>query len=127
MKIVTLSQLPAENVSHDPAVQKRVMLRKGDLPPLTNFAQATFAPGQTVTAHAHADMAEVFFVEAGQGIIWVDGAAYELAPGVCVAVAAGETHELKNTGLIPLVLTYFGFETRGIGLSENENENGRCA
>jgi quercetin dioxygenase-like cupin family protein len=112
MKIVSLSDLPVENVSHDPAVKKQVMLRKGDLPHLTNFSQATFAPGQTVTAHAHADMAEVFFVETGQGIIWIDGEAHELAPGVCAAVAAGEKHELKNTGTDPLVMTYFGLETR---------------
>lgn len=110
MKIVALSELPEEYVSHDPAIKKRVMLRKGDLPHLTNFSQATFTPGQTVTAHAHADMAEVFFVEAGQGIIWLDGEAYELVPGVCVAVAAGEMHELKNTGTDPLVLTYFGLK-----------------
>lgn len=110
MKIVSLTDLPQEKVSHDPAITKRVMLRKGDLPHLTNFSQATFAPGQTVTAHTHADMAEVFFVEAGQGIIWIDEESHELTPGICAAVAAGELHELKNTGATPLILTYFGLE-----------------
>ena len=108
MKIVTLTQLPEEGVSHDPGIKKRVMLRHGDLPHITNFSQATFAPGQTVTPHAHTDMAEVFFVETGEGIIWIDDKAHTLATGVCVAVDAGETHELKNTGDSPLVLTYFG-------------------
>ena len=110
MKLVTLSDLPVEGVSHDPGIRKQVMLRNGDIPHLTNFSQATFAPGQTVTPHAHADMAEVFFVEAGQGIIWIDGEAHELAPGVCAAIAAGELHELKNSGNSPLVLTYFGLK-----------------
>ena len=108
MKLVTLSTLPVESVSHDPGIKKQVMLRNGDIPHLTNFSQATFAPGQTVTPHAHADMVEVFFVETGQGLIWIDGEAHPLTPGVCVTVEIGELHELKNTGDLPLVLTYFG-------------------
>lgn len=108
MKIVNLSELPVEGVSHDPGIKKQVMLRNGDIPHITNFSQATFAPGQTVTPHAHSDMVEVFFVETGQGMIWIDGTAAPLTEGVCVAVAAGETHELKNNGDSPLVLTYFG-------------------
>lgn len=110
MKIVTLSELPEEGVSHDPGIKKRVMLRHGDLPHITNFSQATFAPGQTVTPHVHEDMAEVFFVETGEGIVWIDGKAHPLTEGVCVAVEAGEAHKLENTGQVPLVLTYFGIK-----------------
>ena len=108
MKLVTLSTLPVESVSHDPGIKKQVMLRNGDVPHITNFSQATFAPGQTVTPHTHADMVEVFFVEAGQGLIWIDGEPHSLTPGVCVTVEIGELHELQNTGESPLVLTYFG-------------------
>jgi hypothetical protein len=63
MKLTALSHLPNEQVSHNPAIQKKVMLRSGDLPHLTNFSQARFAPGQVAAAHAHQDMCEVFFVE----------------------------------------------------------------
>ena len=108
MKLVTLSTLPVESVSHDPGIKKQVMLRNGDIPHLTNFSQATFAPGQTVTPHAHAHMVEVFFVEGGKGLIWIDGEPHSLTPGVCVTVEIGELHELQNTGESPLVLTYFG-------------------
>lgn len=108
MKIITLSDLPEEGVSHDPGIKKRVMLRNGDISHITNFSQATFAPGQTVTPHAHTDMVEVFFVESGHGTIWIDGEAHALAEGVCVTVETNETHELKNTGDTPMVLTYFG-------------------
>ena len=106
-----LDQVPEEAVSHNPAIKKRVLLRRGDLPGLTNFAQATFAPGQVAYGHSHADMAEVFFVEAGEGTITVDGHPYPLAPGTCVAVEPGEHHEVANTGARDLVLTYFGFQT----------------
>jgi mannose-6-phosphate isomerase-like protein (cupin superfamily) len=108
VKHVALSQISEESVSHNPEIRKKVMLRWGDLPHLTNFSQARFAPGQVASAHAHSDMCEVFFVEAGTGIIKVDGQAFDLKAGVCIAVEPGEVHEVINQGNEELVLTYFG-------------------
>jgi quercetin dioxygenase-like cupin family protein len=108
MKLVSLAELPIEAVSHNPAIQKQVMLRMGDLPHLTNFSQARFAPGQVAAGHAHDDMHEVFFVTSGEGAIAINNILYPLTPGVCIAVAPGEIHEVTNTGTQELVLTYFG-------------------
>ncbi|MEA5447498.1 cupin domain-containing protein [Leptolyngbya sp. CCNP1308] len=108
MKITGLDQVPEASVSHNPAIKKRVLLHGDDLPHLTNFAQARFAPGQIANGHSHADMAEVFFVESGAGTITVEGQVYPLTPGVCIAIAPGEHHEVANTGTQELVLTYFG-------------------
>lgn len=108
MKLVSLADTPLERVSHNPAVTKRVLLRGSDLPHLVQFAQATFPPGESAPAHSHADMVEIFFVEAGQGQITVDGAPYPLEPGSCAVVEPGEAHELANTGVEPWVVTYFG-------------------
>lgn len=108
MKITNLQKIQEQAVSHNREIKKKVMLKMGDLPHLTNFSQARFAPGQVASAHAHQDICEVFFVESGSGTIKVDSKVYDLQPGVCIAVEAGETHELKNTGLTELVLTYFG-------------------
>lgn len=108
MKHVSLTQLTEQGVSHNPGIGKKVMLKAGELPHLTQFAQARFAPGQVAAAHQHSDMHEVFFVESGMGQIAIDGHAHVLSPGVCVAVAPGETHEVSNPGTEELVLTYFG-------------------
>lgn len=108
MKLISLNDLPEEPVSHNPEIKKKVMLRFGDLPHLTNFSQSSFAPGQTSPAHAHQDMCEVFFVESGSGVIWIDGKEYPLIPGKCVAVEPGEVHEVVNNGSTELILTYFG-------------------
>jgi quercetin dioxygenase-like cupin family protein len=108
MKITALDQLPDAAVSHNPAIKKRVMLGRDDLPHLTNFSQACFAPGQVAPGHSHADMAEVFFVESGQGTITVDGQPYPLSPGTCIAIEPHEHHEVANTGSEDLLLTYFG-------------------
>lgn len=111
MKHTTLATLTDEAVSHNPEIRKKVMLRPGDLPPLTNFSQARFAPGLIAPAHAHKDMYEVFFVEAGNGTITIDGTPHALLPGTCITVEPGEVHEVANPGTEELVLTYFGVLT----------------
>ncbi len=114
MKITSLSTLPEQAVSHNPAIKKKVMLQWGDLPHLTNFSQACFTPGQSASAHSHANMCEVFFVESGEGTIWIDDTSYRLSSGICIAVEAGETHELCNTGSTELILTYFGLRVEHV-------------
>ena len=108
MHITSLQTLPNECVSHNPEISKQVMLRAGMLPNLTNFSQARFQPGQVASAHTHSDMYEVFFVESGEGTIHIDGVAYPMKPGTCIAVEPGEVHEVTNGGDQALTLTYFG-------------------
>lgn len=108
MKITNLNHLPLKQVSHNPEITKKVMLSNQEIPHLTNFSQATFAPGQIAAAHAHQDMYEVFFVNSGQGVMRIDGEDHELVSGVCIAIETGETHEVINTGTDDLILTYFG-------------------
>lgn len=86
------------------------MLRRGDVPHLMSFSQSRIAPGQVARSHSHADMFEVFFVQAGEGVMRVEGAEQRLQAGVCVMVEPGEAHEIKNTGSGELVLLYFGVE-----------------
>ena len=108
--IISLADVPESGVSHNPDIKKKVMLRKGDLPHLTNFSWTKLLPGQAASAHQHADMSEVFFVESGRGTIRIDDREHPLEAGVCVAVEPGEVHEIANTGSTELVLIYFGIE-----------------
>lgn len=108
MKLRTLASSPLQGVSHDPQILKRVLLRAGEVPHLTQFAQAPIAPGQHTAPHAHPDMYEIFWIEEGRGTLNLDGVEHPLLPGTCVVVEPGEVHELCNTGLQPLVVTYFG-------------------
>jgi mannose-6-phosphate isomerase-like protein (cupin superfamily) len=110
MKIAALANLPIESVSHNPEIKKQVMLRRGDVPHLTNFSQAVLPPGQTANAHRHEGMFEVFFVQAGEGLIRVDDKEQRIEAGICVAVEPGEAHEIENSGPGELVLIYFGIE-----------------
>ena len=108
MKIVRLKDIPSTGVSHNSAIQKRVMLCAGELGPVTQFAQSVCPPGAVAKAHVHRDMGEVFFVESGTGEIEINGASQALEPGTCAVVGCNEFHEVRNTGDTDLVITYFG-------------------
>ena len=108
MKRIALGELPVERVVHNPAIAKQVLLRLGEVPHLTQLAQARFAPGQVATGHAHADMWEIFFAAEGTGEIEVDGAVHPLPAGTCIAIEPGERHELRNPGDRELVVIYLG-------------------
>jgi mannose-6-phosphate isomerase-like protein (cupin superfamily) len=110
MKLSHLNQLPEQTVSHNQEIKKKAMLKLGDLPHLTNFSQARFAPGQIAFAHSHRDMCEVFFIESGLGKIRINGTNYSLEAGMCIAVEPNEEHEIMNTGKQELIITYFGIQ-----------------
>ncbi len=110
MKIVSLSELPEEGVSHNPEIKKKVMLKSGEVPNLTNFSQARFQSGQSAGIHVHKDMYEIFFIEGGEGIIRVGDKEYQVKKGFCVMVEPGEVHDIINRASSELMVTYFGLK-----------------
>ncbi|ORY01784.1 cupin 2, conserved barrel domain protein [Basidiobolus meristosporus CBS 931.73] len=108
MIVSHLESLENSSVSHDPDVSKRVLLKNGDLPNITQFAQAILKPGQISSMHCHQDMSEVFFVQSGVAEMEVDSTLIPLSPGSSVTVRPKEKHEIRNTGNEDLVLLYFG-------------------
>lgn len=111
MRLINLSQLPDEGVSHNPEIRKKVMVRAGVVPHLTGFSRSALMPGQVARAHAHADMHEIFFVANGEGTISINDSKHAIGPGTCIVVEPGETHEISNSGQTELVLFYFGIES----------------
>lgn len=110
MKLISLETLKLEPISHNKKVNKKVILKKGEVPHLTQFAQSIFPPGQIASEHVHEDMSEIFLVEAGQGIVKVDGQVNQIKKGDCIVVEPGDAHEFLNTGSEDLIFTYFSIE-----------------
>lgn len=110
MKYIALPDLPLKSVSHNHSIPKKVFLNQGEIPHLTNFAQAKLASGQISYGHSHEDMWEVFYVESGQGIIKIDDQDYPFEKGICVTVEPKEKHEIINTGSNDLIINYFGIK-----------------
>ncbi len=96
MKMISLAELPEEGVSHDPQLLKKVMICESQLPHLKSFARLRMTPGQIAHAHSHDQLYEIFFVEAGEGAINVDGTEHHISQGTCVVFEPSEVP--KNNG-----------------------------
>lgn len=111
MNLIHLSDILETGVSHDPNIRKKVIIKNGRIPKLTNFSQSVIKPGQFCPAHVHPDMWEVYLVQYGEGTISIEGNDLEVKQGDCVIVDPGEKHSMQNRGKTDdLHLTYFGIE-----------------
>lgn len=111
MKLTSLAQTLISKVSHNANISKQTLLAFGEFPPLTNFSQATFPPGEIAHAHSHPDMLEVFFIQSGHAAMTVNGVEYALAAGSCIAIEPHEIHELRNASSTEeMAVTYFGIQ-----------------
>ncbi|KAG0259566.1 hypothetical protein BG011_002551 [Mortierella polycephala] len=108
MKVTTLETLPVAYVSHDSTVEKKVLLKMGDAPHVSQLAIATLKPGEQASMHHHKDMTETFHFQAGAGEMEVDGKIFDVKAGTTVTVYPMEAHEIRNTGSENLVILYFG-------------------
>lgn len=104
MIIRHLDRLPDEPVSHNPCVSKRVLLRNGEIPNITQVSRAVLPPGEVCPAHSHPDMWEMFIAERGCGVMIVDGRSVAIDPGTCLIISPGESHELQNQSSIAFVV-----------------------
>lgn len=110
MKYSSLKDIDEIGVSHNPEIKKKVIIKNGQVPHLTQFSKVTFKKGQVADSHIHKNMYEIFNVESGRGEIIINDIKYSLDKGVCVTVDPGEKHEIINTGEGNLILTMIGIE-----------------
>jgi len=108
MIIRDLKKAAFSEVSHNSEVKKTELLKFCEIPNIAMFSQVKFEPGQSVTAHKHKDMYELFFVENGRGIIKINNEIFEVDAGVCLVAEPQEIHEIKNDSDSFLIITYFG-------------------
>ena len=110
MILSNFSGAVVERVSHNEQIQKHVLLKRGQCANIMQLARSVFPPGETVEAHAHEDMVEVFMVREGAGRIVVNEKPFDLIKDGCVVVESGEIHELINTGQKNLIIDYIGLQ-----------------
>lgn len=99
-----------ETVSHNAAILKKVILRRGTVPHVTQIARAIFPPSETATGHSHVDMWEIFICEEGEGEIIINDKKIMLSPGSWVLVEPNDIHEIKNRLNGQLVILVIGIE-----------------
>lgn len=109
MILSSLSKIKSEKTSHAPIdkIQKKVFLKKGQIPHLTQFARGFFQPGCLVPKHKHLDMYEIFLVEKGRIEVKIDNKKIILKQGDFLTIVPNENHFFANNSKTPAVITYF--------------------
>ncbi len=98
MKIINSAETVVTATSHAPvtAIAKKVFLKKGEIPHLTQFASGIFKSGSYVELHSHKDMYEIFMITQGSIDFVVNGENRTLSTGMGIVVEPGDEHEVRN-------------------------------
>ena len=66
-------------------------------------------PGEDIGEEIHEDRDQFFRIEAGEGVVWIDGTANKVKEDDGIVVPAGAKHNVTNSGSGPLKLyTLYG-------------------
>lgn len=106
--IVKGSERPEELTAH--GTPKRVLLRGGVLPGVTQVAVASFDQHGEVELHTHPTMYEVYYALEGEATYYVGEDVYEVAPGDLVVVPPETVHGLR-VSRAPHRVFYWGVAT----------------
>lgn len=68
------------------------------------FAEITLNPGCSIGYHQHDKETEYFFIVSGAGIVNDNGVEINVIQGDSIITGNGDSHSIKNTGSVPLVL-----------------------
>lgn len=103
----SLADVPLEPTRH--GALKKVLLRHEDVTsPLMFLNEVYVAPGETVTAHQHEDMEEIFYFLEGEGTMQIENEVQPVVPGDRVIVPIQKVHILANTGEKQMRFICFG-------------------
>eukprot|EP01118_Nematostelium_gracile_P003053 TRINITY_DN13494_c0_g1_i1.p1 TRINITY_DN13494_c0_g1~~TRINITY_DN13494_c0_g1_i1.p1 ORF type:complete len:166 (+),score=19.08 TRINITY_DN13494_c0_g1_i1:38-499(+) len=106
--LLEVSSLPEQNVNHFGSIKKRVILKNGQIPHITQFAKAIIPPGEVVEEHNHLSMYESFLVLKGEGKLIINGRTRIIAEDHFFWMVPGESHSIVNNSTSDLILLYFG-------------------
>ena len=69
-----------------------------------SLAEATVAPGVETRQHKHITTEEIYHITQGKGLMRLGDEQFEVTEGDSVCIAPGKTHNIKNTGDVPLTI-----------------------
>ena len=99
MKVAHYSEIKAEPVTHEEAIETKIRWLIGKDDGADKFAMRLFELGQggRTPLHTHEWEHQVFILE-GEGAVWKEGDNVSLKPGTAIFVPGGEKHCFKNAG-----------------------------
>ncbi len=95
MRIYSLHRTRPEPVSHDPSLEKRVLVREG-IPGIKDLSHALLKRGDRASRHCHQGEFEVLYCIKGALLFEVEGREVEVGEGDCIVIEPGEAHSIPS-------------------------------
>lgn len=105
----SLKDIPMEPTRH--GALKKVLVRHEEVTTSLMFLNEVYAaPGETIAAHEHEDMEEIFYFLDGEGSMQIEEEVLMVAAGDRIIVPMRKIHILQNTGEEPMRFICFGIK-----------------
>lgn len=108
MKKISLRDLPNVPTPIPSIVEKKILIKPGEVENFHQFGRVVFGKGEGITPHAHDNFIEIMYVEDGRAIMHVGDKDIPIQKGDCITVGIGEIHSLVVENEEPFILLFFG-------------------
>lgn len=95
MEVINIEKQPWMTAD-DHAVARQIVSPSNSRAKQVSIADIIVPAGVTIRKHHHAVIEEIYYVTAGEGIMWLNGATQKVGVGDAVVIRPGDVHSISN-------------------------------
>lgn len=95
LAVVKIDRQPWSTAA-DHAVARQIVSPENSRARQVSIADIVIPPGVTVREHHHKVIEEIYYITAGSGIMWINGATRHVGAGDAIVIRPGEHHSIRN-------------------------------
>jgi mannose-6-phosphate isomerase-like protein (cupin superfamily) len=80
----------------DHAVARQIVSPSNSRARNVSIADIIVPPGVTIRKHHHKVIEEIYYITAGEGIMWLNGATKKVGVGDAIVIRPGDIHSIRN-------------------------------
>ena len=95
MEVINIEKQPWMTAD-DHAVARQIVSPSNSRARQVSIADIIVPAGVTIRKHHHVVIEEIYYVTAGEGIMWLNGATQKVGVGDAVVIRPGDVHSISN-------------------------------
>ena len=95
MEVINIEKQPWMTAD-DHAVARQIVSPSNSRARQVSIADIIVPAGVTIRKHHHAVIEEIYYVTAGEGIMWLNGVTQKVGVGDAVVIRPGDVHSISN-------------------------------
>jgi mannose-6-phosphate isomerase-like protein (cupin superfamily) len=84
------------STADDHAVARQIVSPSNSRARQVSIADIIVPPGVTIRRHHHKVIEEIYYITAGEGIMWLNGATKKVGVGDAIVIRPGDVHSISN-------------------------------